>query len=140
VVSAVVEMCLARGYQEIGWQCLRSNKGSIGTARAVGFQKERDYLAFSSFIPAETATDLSSEEYADWAMHYERFLPEHPWTAFEAVQAWAMAGRLERALENLRFLKQTGWKARPEWINRNWRLENLLEIEEAAKLLTEITA
>ncbi len=71
--------------------------------------------------------------------HYERFLPEHTWLAFMAGQAWTLAGSPERAVENLRLLRQAGWKARPEWINGNWCLDNLLGDEEAVALLKEIT-
>jgi RimJ/RimL family protein N-acetyltransferase len=135
VVSAVLEDCLSRGYREIGWQCLHNNTGSKAIARGVGFEKERDYLAFSGFLPAESAGDLTTAEWADWGEHYERFLPEPTW-AFMAVQAWSMAGQLERALENLHLLNQIGWKPRPEWVNGNWRLDPLRSNEEARSFLS----
>lgn len=138
VVSAVLEACLARGYHEVGWQCLRNNKGSVATALAVGFKKERDYLAFSDFLPAESAGDMTAAEYSDWAEHYEHFLPEPTW-AFMAVQAWSLAGRPDRAVENLRHLHRLGWKSSPEWIVGYWRLNGLRGNEEAEWLMKEIT-
>ncbi len=37
-------------YREIGWHCASSNAGSIATARKVGFEKERDYVAYSGSV------------------------------------------------------------------------------------------
>jgi hypothetical protein len=125
VVSATIEACLKRGYREIGWQCLTSNLGSQAVARRVGFEKERDYQAYNSWIPAESAGDLLKEDYEDWALHYERHSQEEVMWAFLAAQAWALAGSSQRALDNLRIVQQAGWKARPEWIQNNWRLDSL---------------
>jgi RimJ/RimL family protein N-acetyltransferase len=125
VVSAVLEESLARGYREIGWQCQSTNVGSQAVARRVGFVKERDYLGFSSWMPAENPGDLSPAEYADWAQHYELHGREAVGWAFQAAEAWALAGQPERALQNLRALGQAGWQAQPQWLSHNWTLDSL---------------
>lgn len=138
VVSATVEACLAKGYREIGWQCLRSNAGSIATAKSIGFAWERDYSAWSCWIPAESAGDLPPEACADWAEHYERASQNDVRWAWDALQAWAMADKPQRAIENLRRLHQAGWKARPEWVEGNWRLHQMWDIAEFRQLMAEI--
>lgn len=137
-VSATVEACLARGYREIGWQCLRSNAGSIATARRVGFDWERDYVAFSNWLPAESAGDLTPEAYADWAEHYERVSQNEVGWAWLAVQAWAQAGQAQRAIENLRRLRESGWKAQPGWVEGNWLLSQMWEIDEFKRLIADV--
>jgi len=138
-VAATIEACLSRGYREIGWQCFRSNAGSIATAKRTGFTWERDYITFSNWIPAENASDMTPEEYADWAEHYERVSQNDVGWAWMAVQAWALAGQPQRAIENLRRLREAGWKARPRWVQGNWRLKPMWEVEEFQQLMAEVT-
>lgn len=137
-VSATIESCLKRGYREIGWQCLRSNAGSIATAKRTGFAWERDYITFSCWIPAESTGDMTPEEYADWAEHFERVSQNEVGWAFQAVQAWALGGKPQRAIMNLRRLVDSGWKARPEWVHDNWRLSHMWEIEEFQQLMENL--
>lgn len=137
-VSATIEACLKHGYREIGWQCLRSNAGSIATAKRTGFVWERDYIAFSNWIPVESAGDMTPEECADWAEHFERVSQNEVGWAWEAVQAWALGGKPQRAIKNLRRLSEAGWKARPEWVRGNWRLSQMWEIEEFRQLMEDL--
>jgi len=123
VVAAAVEQCLERGFTEIGWHCLRSNVGSIAVARKVGFEIERAYDGYSSFLPAENPTDLTADEYRDWALHYERVTGDGLGYSFHAAEAWAMAGEPERALIYLRRLAEMGWQGRIEWVEHNWRFD-----------------
>jgi RimJ/RimL family protein N-acetyltransferase len=125
VASAAVEHCLARGFDEIGWHCLRSNAGSIAVATKVGFQVERAYDGYSSYLPAENPADLSVDEYRDWALHYERVTGNGLGYSFHAGEAWAMAGEPERALTYLRRLPEMGWRGRIEWLAHNWRFDSL---------------
>jgi hypothetical protein len=125
VVAAAVEQCLERGFHEIGWHCLRSNAGSVAVGRKVGFEIERAYDGYSSFLPAENPADLTVEEYRDWALHYERVTGDGLGYSFHAAEAWAMAGEPERALVYLRRLAEMGWQGRPEWVEHNWRFASL---------------
>ena len=126
-VAAAVEHCLKRGYTEIGWHCLRSNAGSVAVSRKVGFEIERAYDGYSSFLPAENPADLSSAEYREWALHYERVTGDGLGYSFHAAEAWAMAGERERALSYLRRLPEKGWGGRIEWLEHNWRFSPLRE-------------
>jgi RimJ/RimL family protein N-acetyltransferase len=125
VVAATIETCLARGFREIGWQCLSSNAGSIGVAMRTGFVKERDYLAFSNWMPAESAGDLTCAEYEDWALHYVRASQAEPGWAFLAAQAWALSGNTSQALASLHVLKDSGWRGQREWFEDNWWFNGL---------------
>jgi RimJ/RimL family protein N-acetyltransferase len=127
VVSAAVERCLERGFTEIGWHCLASNAGSVAVARTVGFEIERAYDGYSSFLPAENPADLSVDEYREWAMHYERVTGDGLGYSFHAAEAWAMAGEPERALAYLCRLGEMGWQGRTEWLEHNWRFDSLRE-------------
>jgi RimJ/RimL family protein N-acetyltransferase len=127
VASAAVEHCLERGFAEIGWHCLASNVGSQAVASKVGFEIERAYDGYSSFLPAENPADLTVNEYRDWALHYERLTGEGLGYSFHAAEAWAMAGEPERALAYLRRLPEMGWRGRPEWVAHNWRFDSLCD-------------
>jgi RimJ/RimL family protein N-acetyltransferase len=137
-VSAAVEQCLERGFDEIGWHCLRSNAGSIAVARKVGFEVERAYDGYSSFLPAENPADLSAEEYRDWALHYERVTGDGLGYSFHAAEAWAMAGEPERALAYLRRLPEMGWQGRIEWIEGNGRFDPIRERPEFRAILAAL--
>jgi RimJ/RimL family protein N-acetyltransferase len=48
--SALVEQANVRGIRQIGWDCYAGNIASGAAARAIGFQKERDYPAYIAWI------------------------------------------------------------------------------------------
>jgi len=127
VVAAALDECERKGYRQIGWHCLASNRGSIGVALKTGFAKVKDYTAYSAVLPAENASDLSVEECRDWAEHYERAAGEVGWYRFYAGGAWALAGDEARALDNLQGLVDGDWQGRPEWLERSFMFESLQE-------------
>ncbi|MEA3375408.1 MAG: GNAT family N-acetyltransferase [Chloroflexota bacterium] len=51
--AAAVEYALLGDFSMVGWHCPETNLGSIGTAEKVGFQKERDYVAYYAFLDEE---------------------------------------------------------------------------------------
>lgn len=138
VAGATLETCLGRGYRQVGWQCLGGNLGSKAIALKLGFTKERDYLAYSSGLPAESPGGMRLEEWIDWAGHYEKYREAMVWPAIMAVYAWVQAHRLDEAMENLQFLRQKGWKGRPEWIWEDWRLEPVRDLPEFKRLLEDL--
>lgn len=48
--AAAVEHALLHSFSTIGWHCPEDNLGSIGTAEKVGFQLERNYIAYHTFL------------------------------------------------------------------------------------------
>lgn len=138
VVSATVDVCLKNGLTHIGWHCLSSNSGSLAVAKKVGFAKIRDYVACSSTLPAENATDLSPAEYGEWAAHYETFAAQNIGFVFRAAGAWAMAGEPERAFFNLRKLADGGWQGQPAWLEDYWWFESLHGTAEFESILARL--
>lgn len=125
VVAATVDYALSIGFDQIGWHCLRSNAGSIGVAQKVGFAKVRDYFAYSPYLPMESASDMTPDDYREWALFYERAAETALWTCFHAAEAWALAGDPTRALSNLQRLIEGGWKGKPEWLQDNWVFDSM---------------
>lgn len=138
VVSAAVERCLKQGFTEIGWHCLASNAGSIAVGRKAGFEIERAYDGYSSFLPAENPADLTVDEYRDWAQHYERATGDGLGYSFFAAEAWAMAGEPERALAYVRRLPEMGWTGRLEWLEHNWCFASLQDQPEFLAVLAAL--
>jgi RimJ/RimL family protein N-acetyltransferase len=136
--SAAAQHAMERGFREIGWHCLRSNAGSIAVAHKVGFVLEREYTAFSSFLPAENPGDLTLAELADWALHYEHAAAERPAYAYQAAAAWALAGDLPRCLVDLRQAHESGAGFIPEWVEEDWRFAAMLEQPQLRAFLSEL--
>jgi RimJ/RimL family protein N-acetyltransferase len=138
VVAAAVEHALQRGYREIGWQCLASNAGSLALGYKTGFVFERQYDAYAPFMAVENPTDLTPDEYAQWAQHFDRAAQEEAPYAFEAAKAWAMAGEPERALRSLNLLQSSGWKGERDWFERSWcfdSMRSMPEFEQVVEML-----
>lgn len=125
VVAATVAEALRRGFRHIGWHCLASNKGSIAVAEKVGFTERKQYVAYSGELPSENAGDLSTEEYSEWARHYEHASEYRLGYALLAAGAWALSGDTERALKNLERLTDISWDGKVEWVEHNWMLSSL---------------
>lgn len=66
VVSATVKECFMKGYENIDWLCVDTNKGSIAIAEKLGFQYSNNYYAFSTYPPIENIKDLSESEWHEW--------------------------------------------------------------------------
>lgn len=120
VAIAAANACLRRGITDVGWHCHASNAGSIGIARAAGFELQRRYVGYSSNLPAENVGDLSVAECRDWATHLEAAAATVHWHGFHAAGAWALTGEPERALRCLERLVAAGWQGRPEWLEQHW--------------------
>jgi RimJ/RimL family protein N-acetyltransferase len=138
VVSAALADCLRKGYRQVGWHCLTSNAGSIGVALKTGFEKVKDYYAYSSVLPAENAGDLTPAECRDWAAHYEKASERILWYRFYAAGAWALAGDEARALANLDLLVAGNWQGQPEWLERSFMFGGMQDHPEFKAQVAEL--
>jgi RimJ/RimL family protein N-acetyltransferase len=138
VVAETVKEGLSRGYTQIGWHCLASNQGSMAVAEKVGFRRVKQYIAFSSELPAENPGDLSAEEYVEWAKHYERASQIRLEYALYAAGAWALSGNVQKALANLERLTDGPWQGKVEWIERNWMLSSLHDLPAYHSILSRL--
>ncbi len=135
-VAATIQHCLARGLTHIGWHCLRSNTGSRSLAEKAGFEVMAEYAAFSAVLPSENATDLTPEEYADWALHYEKHAALNDVYRLFAVEAWTLAGEFNRALDQLQLLVRDRWPGRADWLSHRWALQGLRDLPEYLSIIS----
>jgi len=107
-VAAAVDYALAHGFVEVGWHCWEGNAGSIGVAEKVGFERERQYVAYARMF--DDATHLAevglahfvAGEYQLAVYSYERAFVLGPGRLSHqyyhlAARAWAALGDRERA-------------------------------------------
>jgi RimJ/RimL family protein N-acetyltransferase len=107
-VAAAVDYALSHGFAEVGWHCWEGNAGSIGVAEKVGFEMERQYVAYARMF--DDATHLAevglahfvSGEYQlaveaydkAFALGHDAFPPQY---YHLAARAWAALGNRDRA-------------------------------------------
>lgn len=122
---ATLAAAAERGFTEIGWHCLASNRGSLAVAQAAGLMETHRYDAYAEVLPAENAGDLSPDACRAHAATLEAGVTDFIWLAFHVAGAWAQAGDSERALAAVERLVTGGWQGRPEWLEQQWSLEPL---------------
>lgn len=105
VTGATVAAALGRGCREVQWLCVASNAGSIAIAKGLGFTLRRPYYAFSPYPPIETETDLSKEQWRDWATYFKETGSSR--LLFEEANCWAKAGDVEGVISALLRLTPT---------------------------------
>jgi len=137
-VAGLVEHCLDRGINQIGWHCLRNNVGSRRTAEKVGFTQAAEYPASSATLPAENLGDLSPAEAQAWARHYEAALVHDPKYHLDAAVAWALAGAATPALAQLRQAINAGINCSPAWLQSSWAFTSLRPVAEFQALIAEL--
>jgi tetratricopeptide (TPR) repeat protein len=107
-VAATVEYALSHGFAEVGWHCWEGNAGSIGVAEEVGFQIERQYVAYARML--DDAAHLAevglahflAGEYQLAVESYEQAFALRPGRLphqyyHVAARAWAALGDRRRA-------------------------------------------
>lgn len=135
VVAATIEYCLSRGFMHIGWHCLRWNTASRVLAEKAGFCRVAEYSAYSAVLPAENTTDLTLDEYVDWALHYEKYAATNAWYRLFAAEAWSLAGEQARALRQVELFVKSGWCISARWLSRRWALQSLRDLPEFCAIL-----
>lgn len=71
VVSATIKDCFAKGYEQIDWLCVDSNKASSKIAETLGIKYINHYYSFTSYPPIENLNDLSESEWYEWGEYLE---------------------------------------------------------------------
>lgn len=98
-VVALLNALLDQGFQEIGWHCVSSNKGSIATARAAGFEQKKEYESYAPFPPIENIDDLNREEWIEYAMFFTEKAEQNPNHFWQAAKCWAKAQVITSSIE-----------------------------------------
>jgi RimJ/RimL family protein N-acetyltransferase len=107
-VAAAADYALSHGFAEVGWHCWEGNAGSIGVAEKVGFEMERQYVAYARMF--DDATHLAEVGLAHFVAGEYQLAVESYDKAFAlrrdpfphqyyhlAARAWAALGNRERA-------------------------------------------
>lgn len=115
--AATVGACLKSGIRQIGWQCISNNIGSCKIAEKIGFELLEKYYCFTPFPTIENISDASSDEWKEWALHYDKMNQIEPKFYFFAAICWANALNLEKTIENMKKLVDSGWKREIKFIN-----------------------
>lgn len=118
--AAAVSSSISKGIKKIGWHCVDTNIGSIKTAERVGFRLIKKYSSFTPYPPIENDTDLSKEQWSEWATYYSEMNKIQPDYFWLAAECWAKAEKMEEAINNIMKLIETG---------QMWFVEYLPNIE-----------
>lgn len=106
--AAAVSSCISKGINKIGWHCVDTNIGSIKTAEKVGFKLVKKYSSFTPFPPIENDTDLSKEQWSEWAIYYAEMNKIQPNYFWLSAECWAKASKMDEAIDNIMKLIETG--------------------------------
>lgn len=106
--AATVHASLLKGIDRIGWHCVDTNIGSIKIAEKLGFKLVKKYSSFTPFPPIENDTDLSKEQWGEWATYYTEMNKIQPYYFWQAAECWAKASKMKETIENIMKLIETG--------------------------------
>jgi hypothetical protein len=118
--AALVDAAFRGGVKEIGWHCVETNAGSRRIAERCGFGKARAYHSFSPFPPVENVTDLSTEQWVEYARFLEGKAVEDANQRWQAALCWAKAGDMGSVIACLRRLRESG---------RGWFMDEMAKTE-----------
>lgn len=116
-VAATVEACLSSGINTIGWHCVGKNTGSIKTAEKVGFKLEKEYYSFTPYPPIENDSDLTADEWEDYAIFYNKASNEESKYYWLTAECWAKANNVNNTIKILKNILDSGQKINPYYIN-----------------------
>lgn len=97
--AATVQACFDMDFNQIGWHCVITNKGSYRIAEKMGFTEEKQYSLFSPFPPIENDTDLNTKEWSEWAIYYDEIYNEEPAYIWLTAECWAKAGNIDKTID-----------------------------------------
>lgn len=121
VASTAVKECFAKGYQEIDWLCVDTNKGSRAVAEKLGFKYNNPYYSFTSYAPIENIEDLSEAEWYEWGEYLEEASKTKECLIYECLEAYVKANNVEKALHIIKLIKEHNMKINflkfNKWIN-----------------------
>lgn len=110
VAAATADYCLSNGITEIDWLCVDTNVGSIAIAEKLGFARKSDYYSYASYPPIENKSDLTIEQWEEWALFYENVLEEEPRLFWECALCWMKANNVDSVIKLLNKKIEKGWK------------------------------
>ena len=106
--AATISASILKGIERIGWHCVDTNIGSIKIAEKLGFKLIKKYSSFTPYPPIENDTDLSKEQWSEWASYYTEMNKIQPYYYWQAAECWAKASNIEQTIENIMKLIEAG--------------------------------
>jgi hypothetical protein len=110
VAAATADYCLCNWIIEIDWLCVDTNVGSIKIAENLGFVNKKDYYSFASYPPIENESDLTLEQWEEWALYYENVLEAEPRLFWDCAICWMKANNVDKLINILDKEIEQGWK------------------------------
>ena len=105
VASAVIKECFVKGYEEIDWLCVDTNKGSIAMAEKLGFTLSNYYYAFTSYPPIENIKDLSEAEWHEWGEYLEGAANTEKQLILDSLYCYIHANDVEKAISLMTIMR-----------------------------------
>lgn len=99
VTSATIKECISKGYREIQWLCVDSNKGSRSIAEKLGFRCNNIYDCFSSYPPIENVKDLSENQWHEWGEYLEEASKTQKCLLMECLKAYAKSNDVKKTID-----------------------------------------
>ncbi|MNO32095.1 GNAT acetyltransferase [compost metagenome] len=114
VVSAVIQQCFEKGYNQIEWLCVSTNSGSKVIAESLGFKLMNKYISYSSFPPIENLTDLDESGWYEWGIYLEKASEEEPKLSFDSLYCFIKANAVEKTITLIKKLNSNGMDCNPQ--------------------------
>lgn len=108
--AATAGYCLCNGITEIDWLCVDTNAGSAAIAEKLGFVRKSDYYSFTPYAPIENESDLTLEQWAEWALYFEKALEEEPRLFWDCAIYLMKANNVDSVIKLLNTKVEKGWK------------------------------
>jgi hypothetical protein len=106
VASATVKECFAKGYENIDWLCVDTNKGSIAIAEKLGFTYNNPYYSFSTYPPIENIKDLSESEWYEWGEYLENASITKDCLIWDSLYCYIKANNIEKTIYLMTSMEQ----------------------------------
>ena len=106
--AATISASILNGIERIGWHCVDTNIGTIKIAEKLGFKLIKKYSSFTPYPPIENDTDLTKEQWSDWARYYTEMNDVQPYYYWLSAECWAKASNMEQTIENIKKLIEAG--------------------------------
>lgn len=106
VVSATAKECFMKGYKNIDWLCVDTNKGSIAIAERLGFRYCNSYYSFSTYPPIENVKDLSESEWYEWGEYLYNASQTEDCLIWDALYCYIKSNHVEKTIPLMTLMKQ----------------------------------
>lgn len=138
-VTALLGALFDHGIREIGWHCVRSNKGSIAIAKTVGFLLGKEYESYAPFPPIENTTDLDETGWIEYARFFEDKAEHDANHYWQAAKCWAKALDISGSIECITMMIDRNILWFKDYIDESAEFSRFYHTPEWVALMEKIT-